>query len=61
MLLSMGKRGMHANGQKGCVQFVSALTFHAEKATLTLPAAPFFLPTTRFLYDERQMPNAGCG
>jgi hypothetical protein len=61
MLLSIGKPGIPADGQKGWVQMVSALTFHAEKATLKLPAAPIFLLTTRFLYDERQMPNAGCG
>ena len=42
MLLSIGKRVINANGQKGWVQMVSAPTFYAEIATLKFPAAPFF-------------------
>jgi len=40
MLLSLGKRGIHCNGQKGVVQLVSTLAFYPKKATTKVPAAP---------------------
>jgi hypothetical protein len=40
MLLSIGKRGVHSNGQKGGVQLVSTLAFYPKKATIKVPAAP---------------------